>query len=103
MSGEQKERFLGSRPLLRGIGILTLANLAIVFATDFGGDLLGLNGVQKAIAAASGWGIAFILCGIFFRNRHGGFALFIGFVALLTALLFGAMYAANPTLFSAVE
>jgi hypothetical protein len=61
----------------------------------------GLTEFQAVIFASAAWGLALISLGFIFRNRHGGFAIFVGFIALLCAVLFAAIYASKPELFPA--
>ena len=84
-----------SRPILCG----ALAFGALVFAIDRGGDALGLSEAHQTIIAAFVLSGAFIAFGALNRTVHGGFAILIGLIALVTAIMFGLMYATDPNLF----
>lgn len=71
----------------------------LVFTVDRGGDAIGLNDVHKAIATAVVLSAMLFVFGALNRTVHGGIAVFVGLIALCVAILFGAMYAANPELF----
>lgn len=91
-----------SKPV-RDIIALLVVNSLIVIAVTVIGDLLALNGVHKMIGAALAWSIVFFSYGFWLRDRHGGFAVLLAMIALVAAILFGAMYASNPDLFTAIE
>lgn len=96
---ESNTQWWRSRPAM----IAAALYVVLMFAIDFGGDLFGLNGVHKTIVAAFTLSVAFFLFAAFNRTIHAGFAVLVGFIALLTAIFFAALYATRPELFVAIE
>jgi hypothetical protein len=94
-------RFMRARPVTSLVGGVALAATSTGFVGEVLTSQLGFNEIYVVAAAAALWGFALIGFGLWLRNHHGGFAVFFGFIALICALLFLAMYVARPDLFSA--
>jgi hypothetical protein len=92
-------RFLRQRPILATVLTLVVAD---IFALTLMAALRTFLGIVEWYALGvvmALLGVAAIGFGIWLRNYHGGFAIFVGVILLLGAVLFPAMYASQPELF----
>jgi hypothetical protein len=92
-------RMMRARPVASFIiGLLTASFLTAALA-EMLHTQLGLNEIYSMGAAYAALGLALTLFGFWLRNNHGGFAVFIGLIILICAVLLPAMYTARPELF----
>jgi len=88
-----------ARPIASFVVGLALVNVLAVVVAEFLTTQLGWNEIYSVSAVSGAIGVGFIAFGVWLRNHHGGFAVLVGFIALICAVLFPAMYAARPELF----
>ena len=92
-------RFMRAKPVTSFIVMYAFAVVVTAVVGDMLATYLRLNEIYVFAAASVVWGLALIAFGFWLGNHHGGFAVFVGFIALIGAILFPAMYAARPDLF----
>lgn len=89
-----------ARPIASFIVGLALVNVLAAVVVEALTSQLGWNEIYSVSAVAGAVGSGFIAFGVWLRNHHGGFAVLVGIIALICAVLFPAMYSARPELFS---
>ncbi|MEQ1812620.1 MAG: hypothetical protein ABL889_22025 [Terricaulis sp.] len=88
-----------ARPIASFIVGLALVNVLAAVIAEVLTTQLGWDEIHSVSAVAGLLGVGFIAFGVWLRNHHGGFAVLVGFIALICAVLFPVMYAARPELF----